>query len=107
MNRPITVHRRNTSHSRAIRRLIVDVIRDRDSAARSNNFEGLGEDGGAGGGSCVDFAGTLTGRLQWGHSTLRVLYSRQRGWSGCTKDNQRELPSSVFNHTAPCTVKRR
>ena len=57
------------SDSRAIRRLIVDVIRDRDSAARSND-EGLGEDGGGGGGSGVDVAGTLTGRLQWGHSIL-------------------------------------
>jgi hypothetical protein len=59
-----------------MRRLIVDVIRGRDSAARSNDFEGLGEDGGGGGGSCVDFAGTLTGRLQWGHSILsRALLS--------------------------------
>jgi hypothetical protein len=70
------MHRRNMSHSRAIRRLIVDVIRGRDSAARSNDFEGLGEDGGGGSGSCVDFAGTLTGRLQWGHSILwRALLS--------------------------------
>src|SRR4030095_4349823 len=76
MNRPITAHRRNMSNSRAMRRLIIDVIRGRDSAARSNDFEGLGEDGGAGGGSCVDFAGTLTRRLQWGHSTLsRALLS--------------------------------
>src|SRR6266480_1200999 len=76
MNRPITVHRRNMSDSRAMRRLIVDAIRGRDSAARSNDFEGLGEDGGGGGGSCVDFAGTLTGRLQWGHSTIsRALLS--------------------------------
>src|SRR5215831_17753787 len=76
MNRPITAHRRNMSNSRAMRCLIVDVIRGRDSAARSNDFEGLGEDGGGGGGLCVDFAGTLTGRLQWGHSILsRALLS--------------------------------
>src|SRR6266496_2640981 len=76
MNMPITVHRRNMSNSRAMRRLIVDVIRGRDSAAGSNDFERLGKDGGGGGGSCVDFAGTLTGRLQWGHSTFsRALLS--------------------------------
>jgi hypothetical protein len=64
------------SHSRAMRRLIVDVIRGRDSAARSNDFEGLGEGGGGGGGSSVDFAGTLTGKLQWGQSVLwRALLS--------------------------------
>ena len=61
------------SHSQVMRSLIVDVIRGRDSAARSNDFEGLGEDGGGGGGPC---AGTLTGRLQWGHSILsRALLS--------------------------------
>src|SRR5215813_1775773 len=74
MNRPSTAHRRNMSNSRAMRCLIVDVIRGRDSAARSNDFEGLGEDGGGGGGLCVDFAGTLTGRLQWADSDdLRTL----------------------------------
>jgi len=36
----------------------------------------LGEDSGGDGGSWVDFAGTLTGRLQWGHSMLaRALLS--------------------------------
>jgi len=36
----------------------------------------LGEDGGGDGGSWVDFAGTLTGKLQWGHSILsRALFS--------------------------------
>ena len=64
------------SNSPAMRRLIVDVIRGRDSAARSNDFEDPGEDGGGGGGLCVDFAGTLTGRLQWGHPILsRALLS--------------------------------
>jgi len=36
----------------------------------------LGEDSGGDGGSLVDFAGALTGKLQWGHSTLsRALLS--------------------------------
>ena len=69
------------SNSRAMRRLIVDVIRGRDSAARSNDFEGLGKDGG-GGGSCVDFGGGLTGRLQCGHSALSyaLLSSTEMVW---------------------------
>jgi hypothetical protein len=38
--------------------------------------EGKGGGGRNGGGSRVDFVGTLTGRLQWGHSTLsRALLS--------------------------------
>jgi hypothetical protein len=32
----------------------------------------LGEDGD--GGSWVDFAGTLTGKLQWGHSTVVPVF---------------------------------
>jgi hypothetical protein len=34
----------------------------------------LGEDGGGDGGSWVDFAGTLTGKLQWGHSTVVPVF---------------------------------
>jgi len=43
-----------------MRRLIVDVIRGRDSAARSNDFEDPGEDGGGRRWLVRDFAGTLT-----------------------------------------------
>src|SRR5206468_12999123 len=103
MNRPITVHRRNMSHSRAMRRLIVDVIRGRDSAARSNDFEGLGEDGSGGGGSCVDFAGTLTGKLQWGQSILwRALLSSTEML--CVHQSQTKwiATQSIQSHSAAC-----
>jgi len=43
------------------------------------SVEDPGEDGcGDGGGSWVDLAGTLTGRLQWGHSILARAFAQAR-----------------------------
>src|SRR6266550_6985258 len=105
MNRPITAHRRNMSNSRAMRRLIVDVIRGRDSAARSNDFEDPGEDGGGGGGLCVDFAATLTGRLQWGALNPFACFTIVNGDAlGAPRTNKGDSHPQRFNHKAPSVV---